>query len=345
MSEQPAVEVEDLKKTYTSGLFSRTSVDALKGVSFKVGRGEIFGLLGPNGAGKTTFVKILLGIIRKSGGSATVMGHAAGSHDARRQIGYLPENLRMRRHHTALTALEYYGQLSGLSLSQTRERGQELLKLVGLSERAKDGIRQYSKGMLQRLGLAQALIHEPDMLVLDEPTDGLDPQARAEVRSILTKLKDEKGTTIFLNSHILQEVEMICEQVAILDRGQLRYFGAVKDIGAHLQSGAHLASVGEDVVEAQAAPGPQATELEVDLELEGAEAALRAVLSTRAVQTHQQVGPNEFRVAVRFPDQAAVDQCVDELRTRGVNIVGLSRRRVSLEAAFLEIVNDPKEST
>ncbi|MEC9093051.1 MAG: ABC transporter ATP-binding protein, partial [Planctomycetota bacterium] len=203
-----AIEARDLQKTYVDHWFSSKTYSALRGITFSVPRGQIFGLLGPNGAGKTTFVKIMLGIVSKTKGQATVMGSTAGSKLARSHIGYLPENLRMRRHHTANTALEFYGGLSGLSIATVRQRKVDLLKRVGLESWADAGIKKYSKGMLQRLGLAQSLLHDPDLLILDEPTDGLDPQARAEVREIMLQLKRE-GKTIFVNSHILQEVELV----------------------------------------------------------------------------------------------------------------------------------------
>lgn len=342
MTKAPAIEVASLKKTYHDGLFGRRAFEALKGISFAVGGGEIFGLLGPNGAGKTTFVKIMLGIIHKSGGEAHVLGHPAGSRHARQLIGYLPENLRMPRHLNSYTALEYYGNLSNLPSREIRAKQDELLELVGLADRAGDGIRKYSKGMLQRLGLAQALLHEPQMLILDEPTDGLDPRARAQVREVLVKLKRERGTTIFLNSHILQEVELVCDRVAILDRGELRYVGSVRDIGSHRQQALQPATAAQQhqhKLDAQAA-SVQQTELQVDMELEGDVNAIRRVFERRNVQSADQIGPTELRVAVRMADQAAVDQCVDELRSVGVNIVGLSRRRVSLETAFLEIIAD-----
>src|SRR5687768_3655713 len=205
MPQPPAIEVDTLKKTYRDGLFGSRSIEALRGISFRVERGEIFALLGPNGAGKTTFIKILLGIVRKSGGSAQMLGHPAGDRRSRKHIGYLPENLRLPRHLTANTALELCGNLSGLSTREVHERRGKLLELVGLADRAGDSVKKYSKGMLQRLGLAQSLLHDPDLLIFDEPTDGLDPVARAQVRAVLLDLKS-KGKTIFLNSHILQEV-------------------------------------------------------------------------------------------------------------------------------------------
>jgi len=344
MSNTPAIQVENLRKTYTDGLFFRRHFEALKGISFEVKRGEIFGLLGPNGAGKTTFIKILLGIIKKSEGKATLLGHPAGSRQGRQVVGYLPENLRMPRHLNAYTALEYYGSLSNLPASLIKQKRDELLATVGLSDWATTSVKKYSKGMLQRLGLAQALLHDPKLLVLDEPTDGLDPKARAHVRQILTDLKERKGTTIFLNSHILQEVEVVCDRVAILDRGELKYVGSVRDIGKHLHQTPGLSQTDAQRDQAvQTETGSEQTELEVDLELEGDEALIRQVLEKHALQNLQHITPTELRAAVRLPDQKAVDQCVDELRAKGVNIVGLSRRRVTLEAAFLEIINEPSE--
>jgi ABC-2 type transport system ATP-binding protein len=196
--------------------------------------------------------------------------------------------------------------------------------------------------MLQRLGLAQALLHEPPMLILDEPTDGLDPLARSQVRSILQGLK-KKGTTIFLNSHILQEVELVCDRVAILDRGELRFVGAVKDLATHLQQRAQQQAAAQAAQEGTASAAAQATQLQVDFELEGAEAAIRKALGQRPIQNWQPLGTHQFHVTTRMPDQAAVDRCVDDLRAAGINIIGLSRRRVTLEAAFLEILAEPAE--
>ena len=191
-----AIEVDSLGKIYRDGLIFGKSFMALNGVSFKVQRGEIFGLLGPNGAGKTTFIKILLGIIRKSSGQASMLGYRAGSRAGRQQVGYLPEQLRIPQHMTGYTALEYYGNLSHVSTRVVRKKRPELLDLVGLGERGSEPVKKYSKGMRQRLGLAQALLHEPKLLVLDEPTDGLDPGARAEMRKVIRRLCDE-GVTIF----------------------------------------------------------------------------------------------------------------------------------------------------
>ena len=226
----PAIETHDLAKTYIEGLLRRKRQPALKGVSLRVERGEIFGLLGGNGAGKTTFIKILLGIIRRTAGEAKLLGLPAGDRRGRRQVGYLPgKSARSPPPDRPLTALEYYGHLSNVPSSVIRQRRGDLLEMVGLAARAKDPVRTYSKGMLQRLGLAQAMLHDPDLFILDEPTDGLDPLARSQVRGFLADLK-KRGKTIFLNSHILQEVELICDRVAILDKGDLRRVANVAEI-------------------------------------------------------------------------------------------------------------------
>jgi ABC-2 type transport system ATP-binding protein len=350
MSDLPAIEVHSLRKVYNSGLMRQRSIEALKGVSLKVRQGEVFGLLGPNGAGKTTFIKILLGIIGRTGGEAKVLGHPAGSIAARQNVGYLPENMIMPRHLTGYTAMEYYGNLSNLPTREVVARRDKLLELVGLRDRARDRIGQYSKGMLQRLGLAQAMLHEPKLLLLDEPTDGLDPVGRVEVRATLTALKN-KGATVFLNSHLLQEVELVCDRVAILDRGELRYLGAVRDIEAHVRkteaasrkTGAKPARTGvvEEVVaieavEAVATVDDAPSGLEVDMQLAGDERAVRSALAGQSIANWQQVEAGQFSFTTRTASQADVDRLVDALRRAGVSIVGLSRRRLTLEAAFMQ---------
>ena len=330
MVKQPAIAVENLRKTYVEGLLRRRQQTALQGVSLQVQRGEIFGLLGGNGAGKTTFVKILLGIIRRTAGDAQLLGFPAGDRRGRKLVGYLPENLRVPRHLTANSALEYYGNLSGLSSAEVRKRRGPLLEMVGLAARARDGVRTYSKGMLQRLGLAQAMLHDPDLFILDEPTDGLDPLARSQVRGFLTELK-RQGKTIFLNSHILQEVELICDRVAILDRGVLKRVANV----AEITSGRAQGTGGNGA--------PDAAAFELHLEVSGLEAAIRHVLGTLPVVSWQSHSPLEHRIVTRTPDQPTVDRLIDNLRTAGISIVGLSRRRVSLEDAYLEIVAEAVE--
>ena len=315
----PAIESTNLKKTYSSRLIFGEKFEALKGVSFEVKRGEVFGLLGPNGAGKTTFVKILLGIITKSSGSAKLMGYPAGSIAGRSHVGYLPEHLRISSHLTALTALELYGNLSNVPSETIRSKQDELLTLVGLKGREKESVKNFSKGMLQRLGLAQALLHDPKLLMLDEPTDGLDPRARAEMRAIIARLK-ESGVTIFLNSHLLQEVEMICDSVAILDHGLLRYCGDVSNIGDA------VAGSGDSIV--------------ADIELSGDLGNLSSMTDGIVFNLTRTTTDNSLSARFEFTNQQQVDSFVDRLRAGNISIVRLTPQKLNLEDVFLKLIQE-----
>jgi ABC-2 type transport system ATP-binding protein len=318
-----AIAVENLSKTYVEGLIFRKRQQALKDVTLEVRRGEIFGLLGANGAGKTTFVKILLGIIRKSAGKATLLDRPAGDRRSRKRVGYLPENLRVPRHLTGLTALEFYGQLSGVPMREIRALRMPLLEMVGIAPRARDSVRTFSKGMLQRLGLAQALLHDPDLLIMDEPTDGLDPVARSQVRGFLVELK-RQGKTIFLNSHILQEVQLVCDRVAILDKGVLRRVGSVAELTADPAIASRV--------------GVNGDQIELHLELAGdGNLARQALNFFRIVQFHS-VDASRHQLVLHVQSQQDVDRLVDQLRRASLSIVNLSRRRATLEDAFLGIV-------
>ncbi len=204
-------------------------IEALRGVSLTVERGQIFGLLGQNGAGKTTLVKILLGITRLTDGSAQLLGEPAGATRVRRRIGYLPEDHHFPDYHTGASLLDFYGALLEVPRAERRKRIPEVLELVGLKGRMNYKIRTYSKGMKQRVGIAQAIFHNPEIIFLDEPTDGVDPVGRREIRAIMQQLKEE-GKTIFLNSHLLGEVELICDHVAILQKGEVIRAGTVADL-------------------------------------------------------------------------------------------------------------------
>ena len=217
-----ALETRGLRKTY-----GRTV--ALHDLSLTVEPGEVFGFLGPNGAGKTTTVKILLGLVHPTAGQAHLFGRPAGDPDARRRVGYLPENFRFHDWLTGYQLLEFHARLAGMSAARRRERVQEVLALVGLAGRGNDRIRSYSKGMTQRIGLAQALVHEPDLVLLDEPTSALDPVGRREVRDLIRGLRT-RGMTVFLNSHLLSEVELVCDRVAIVDRGRVIRHGRLQDL-------------------------------------------------------------------------------------------------------------------
>jgi ABC-2 type transport system ATP-binding protein len=309
----PVIDVQDLRKTYRDGFLGRRRVEALKGVSFRVEPGTIFGLLGPNGAGKTTLIKVLLGIVRKTGGWAELLGGPAGDRRGRRRVGYLPESHRIPRHHSANSALEYYGSLSGMSGREIRRRRPEMLELVGLKDWGKTSVKSFSKGMLQRLGLAQALMHDPELLVLDEPTDGVDPVGRSEMRAALQRLKSE-GKTIFINSHLLQEIELVCDRVVILVQGTVRREGLIEEI-------------------------TRRQEAEVELTVLGSEAAIREGVGLQQVVSLKPLAGGRFRLVLKIPNQEAIDQSIDGLRTSGISIEELVRRRDTLEEAFLDIVS------
>ncbi len=221
-----AVEVIELQKTYR-GLWGRAGVEALKGVSLTVREGEIFGLLGPNGAGKTTLIKILLGITFADHGRAYLFGQESHRVGLRRLVGYLPEDYQLPEYLRAWKALDFFAKLYGMGERQAHIS--ELLRLSGLEERRDSKVREFSKGMRQRLALAQALLHKPKLLILDEPTSHLDPIGRKEVKDLLVQLKRD-GTTILISSHVLTEIERICDRVAILHRGQLLKEGTVEEL-------------------------------------------------------------------------------------------------------------------
>lgn len=225
------VQTQGLAKAYRTGFWLNQRVTSLKDCSLTIYQGETFGLLGPNGAGKTTLLKILLGIIRPTAGTATLLGHPLGDSAVKQRIGYLPENAYFYDFLTGWEFLQYTAGLFGLSKAAQQRRIVELLDLVGLSQAAakKKQLRQYSKGMLQRVGMAQALINDPDVVFLDEPMSGLDPTGRFQVREIILALKGE-GKTIFFNSHILSDVEVICDRIAMLDQGELIALGNLDEL-------------------------------------------------------------------------------------------------------------------
>jgi ABC-2 type transport system ATP-binding protein len=222
------IKTEKLSKTFKVG-FKGRKVSALTDLNIEVGEGEIFGFLGPNGAGKTTTIKLLMGLIYPTSGTAWLMGERLGSTSVKNNIGFLPENPYFYDYLTGKEFLNFYGQLFGLKEDERNERLEKLFALVGM-EGAKDiQLRKYSKGMLQRIGIAQALINDPQLVILDEPMSGLDPIGRKEVRDIILNLKDE-GKTVFFSTHILPDVEMICDRVGTLIKGKLRDIGPLDDL-------------------------------------------------------------------------------------------------------------------
>lgn len=230
MSGAFAIETEGLEKIYRSRLRGR-EIRAVSNLTLRVPVGVKFGLLGANGAGKTTFVKMLLSAVQPTAGTARLFGRDARIPAARQPVGYLPENHRFPTYLTGKGMLDFYAALSGMEAAERRKRIPELLNTVGLDGWSDVRIKKYSKGMLQRLGLAQALIHSPKLLILDEPTDGVDPLGRRHIRDVLNSLLDT-GVTIFLNSHLLSEVEAFCEYVAIINKGQLAKEGRIRDMVA-----------------------------------------------------------------------------------------------------------------
>jgi len=308
------VSTTNLSKTYGSGIFRKTHIDALSGVSLSVEHGQIFGLLGPNGAGKTTFIKLLLSIAYPTSGEASVLGYPLGSVAIRQNVGYLPENHRYPPFLTALQTLVHFGRLHGIPRLRLLDRARSLLALTGLSDWANVKIKKFSKGMLQRLGLAQALLADPPILFLDEPTDGVDPIGRKEIRDILTSLRRE-GRTIFLNSHMLSEVEEISDRVAILNKGRLLHVGSVQDITAHrLEYEIHLAT------------SPPADVL----------SALRALCK------HVEVSGN--RLTVHLSDQGQAQAVLDALRAAGLVLESFSPKKSKLEDYFIQLLKPREEA-
>jgi ABC-2 type transport system ATP-binding protein len=224
---EPVMVVESLKKTFKVG-FARKVVDAVRGISFVVEPGEIFGFLGPNGAGKTTTMKMCMDLIRPTSGRVLLFGSPPGSRAARQRIGYLPEQPYFYDYLKPVELLDFFGRLYGVPRGVRRKRIDELIALVGLDHARDRTLRKFSKGMLQRAGLAQALIGDPELVILDEPLSGLDPIGRKELKDIIVSLK-QKGKTLFFSSHILADIELLCDRMAIVDKGRLKYFGPTAD--------------------------------------------------------------------------------------------------------------------
>jgi ABC-2 type transport system ATP-binding protein len=245
-----AIESENLRKEFGAKV-------AVRGLSLRVPHGEIFGFLGPNGAGKSTSIKMLLGLVKPTSGAATVLGAPIGDAETRRNIGFLPEDFRFYDWLTATELLQLHGRLCGMPSAKLRARVPEVLDLVGLTPNRDRRLRGFSKGMLQRVGLAQALVHEPKIVFLDEPTSGLDPIGRRMVRDILRDQRD-RGVTVFLNSHLLSEIEITCDQVVFIQEGEVV---ASRDLRAPSEEGirvvAEVQNVSEDAVSGLAMWSPE----------------------------------------------------------------------------------------
>ena len=307
MASEYAIETSDLAKVYRSR-WKRREVRAVDGISLNVPRGTTFGLLGPNGAGKTTFVKMLLSAVRPTRGNALIFGRNAREPEARRPIGYLPENHRFPTYFTGAGMLDFYAALSGMESAERRKRIPEMLELVGLERWGAVRIGKYSKGMLQRLGLAQAIIHSPALLILDEPSDGVDPMGRRHIREILERL-EQKGVTIFINSHLLAEVELFCGEVAILHKGRVALSGKVREL---------IAGKGYRLTAAQV---PE---------------ALETVLRERAAAVAARDGLVDFQFATR--EQA--NEAIDLLRRESCIIESLAPTSSTLEDVFVQTIGN-----
>jgi ABC-2 type transport system ATP-binding protein len=311
MERETIVRVEGLVKDFRPG-FGLRKKRVLHGISLEVRRGEVFGFIGPNGAGKTTTLKVLLGLIRASAGRVELLGRDAGDSESRRQIGFAPESPYFYEFLTGREILSFYARLCDFAPERVAARVEEVLGLVGLSHAGDARLRTYSKGMLQRIGVAQALVHDPSVLFLDEPMSGLDPVGRKEIRDLILRLHGE-GKTVFMNTHILSDVEMICDRVAIIVAGRIAYQGELEAFhGDRKLYDVTLSSLPPDFAE------------EI-------ESRLAAPL----------VGRGD-RVVLRVPEKE-MHELVQQALARGARLVELVRHRENLEDLFLRTVEAQRE--
>jgi len=311
VSRPDIVVVENLTKYVRPG-FGLRRKRVLHDISFRVREGEIFGFVGPNGAGKTTTLKILMGLAHASSGRATVLGHDVSESAFRRHVGFLPENPYFYDYLTGRETLDFYARLCGVPQPRRRERVAELLERVGLAQAADTRLRTYSKGMQQRVGVAQALVHDPDVVFLDEPMSGLDPIGRKDIRDLVLRLR-EQGKTVFMNTHILHDVEQVCDRVAIIVKGSIRYEGVVQDF---LDAG----------------------ELSSDLVLASLPAETGADLEERFGARLRSLGESiEARVSEKHVDGALA--CVV---ASGARVISVTPHRASLEEIFMSAVEETR---
>jgi ABC-2 type transport system ATP-binding protein len=303
-----AIDLQNISKTYRNG------VKALEGLNMQVGRGEIFGLLGPNGAGKSTLVKTLLRLVRPTRCEGLMLGRPIGHIPTLQKIGYLPEHVLYAKHLTPVDLLNFSGRLTGVPAAVRRVRIPELLATVGMERWHKEPLANFSKGMKQRIGLAQALMNDPELIFLDEPTDGVDPLGRRDIRNLIFALR-ERGKTIFVNSHLLAELEMICDRVAILHEGRVVRQGPLKELTRH-------ASRYEMVVETDVF----GRELLVNL--------VRSLGGTLALTPDGQ----QTLVAIPTSRSQVVQPVIDEIRRSGITIVSISPVHQTLEELFMDTV-------
>lgn len=310
-----AIDLRAVSKTYAGPFGFGKKVHALRGIDMRVGRGEVFGLLGPNGAGKSTLVKILMTVIRASSCSGHMLGVSVGTKAALRKVGYLPEHHKFPDYLTGAQVLDYFAALSDVPRTERRKRAGELLGLVGIARWKDHRVKGYSKGMRQRLGIANALMNDPDLVLLDEPTDGVDPVGRRDIRNMMTELK-RRGKTVFINSHLLSELEMVCDRVAILVQGTVSSQGTIAEL-----------------TESQ-----QRYEIEVG-ESEAAKGALARLATGTEAGPGVRMEGSTIRIDSADPDHA--QPVIDALRNGGVRIIAVRPIRPSLEDLFMQAVTDP----
>jgi ABC-2 type transport system ATP-binding protein len=307
----PILSTDRLSKVYrATGLFRRRPIEALVDATIEVRSGEIFGLLGPNGAGKTTFCKIILSIVSATSGSAQVFEKPIGDVSIRERCGYLPENHRYPGFLTAFETMMLFGGLSGLKGTALQDKAHSLLELVGLMDWKTQKTQKFSKGMLQRLGLAQALLNDPALLFLDEPTDGVDPLGRKEMRDLFLKLRGE-GVTIVLSSHLLSEVEMISDRVAILNKGKVIRSGTLDEIRGGKPS--------------------------QRLEIEGSLSTDQSLALRRYAQS---IESNAGVTSIDVTTDSDLNQVIDQIRSWGMQIRSIRRQVASLEDSFIRLIEE-----
>jgi len=297
-----AIEIQGLAKDYPVGFWKKTLRPALKPLDLTVESGEAFGFLGPNGAGKTTTLKLLMGIIFPSAGSANILGRHYLDPEIKKRIGFLPEQPYFYDYLSAPELLDYYAGLSGVTAAERKKRAVAVLERVGLGDVGNKQLRKFSKGMLQRVGIAQAIIHDPEVVFLDEPMSGLDPLGRHEVRGLIQSLKDE-GKTIFFSTHILSDAEALCDRVAVIHKGELRGVGVVNDLRSNV-----------------------ANKTEVIWEGAQALAAVTSLLS----ESH--VTGASVRATVESGD---LDQLLEKLRQQRARLISVTPLQGTLEDYFL----------
>jgi ABC-2 type transport system ATP-binding protein len=301
----PAIEILALEKTYSVGFWRKRPKCALQPLHLSVEDGEIFGFLGPNGAGKTTTLKLLMGLVFPTGGSARILGMQINDPRVKAQIGFLPEQPYFYDYLTANELLEYYAQLSGVAATERRRKVRDVLGRVGLQDAAGTQLRKFSKGMLQRVGIAQAILHDPKVLFLDEPMSGLDPMGRREVRDLMEELK-QQGKTTFFSTHILSDAESLCDRVAIIHLGKLRGVGAVADLTSSVEGKVEVIWHGSSLP-----------------------------ASVKSLTTEYHHAGDTIRAIVPEANQDAV---IDALRRAGPRIISVTPVRTSLEEYFVRNV-------